>query len=112
MFTTSPLHDGSLLHVASHKLLSRAVAEASLRLRPLDTDAEEVSALALQCLSHLFTWVPLSAHIGARLLNIVFQFAALGAQVLVRIVVKSLTCVAITSHCSRAVTVRCPSPAA
>ena len=56
-------------------------AAGSAALAPFDSDSEEVAALALKCLGHLFTWIPLANNlIGPRLLSIVFQFAALGAH--------------------------------
>ena len=40
--------------------------------------AVEIATLALKCLSHLFTWVPLTTVISHRLLASVFHFAGLG----------------------------------
>ena len=51
-------------------------------LPPLDPDSEELSSLALACLAHLFSWIPLSAHITPTLLATVFCFAEFGCDVL------------------------------
>ena len=51
-------------------------------LPPLDPDSEELSSLALACLAHLFSWIPLSAHITPSLLATVFCFAEFGCDVL------------------------------
>ena len=51
-------------------------------LPPLDPDSEELSSLALACLAHLFSWIPLSVHITPSLLATVFCFAEFGCDVL------------------------------
>ena len=33
---------------------------------PLDSDSEEVAALALKCLAHMFTWIQLSSNVSSR----------------------------------------------
>ena len=64
-----------------HRLLKDGSPSSSVALAPFDSDSEEVAALALKCLGHLFTWIPLAGNlIEPRLLGVVFQFAALGAQ--------------------------------
>ena len=71
---------GGLLHVAKDMLGSSTAAEGS-RLLKIDSgvvDVVEVATLALKCLSHLFTWVPLSTVISPRLLAAIFHFAGLG----------------------------------
>ncbi len=85
-FTTSPVQQGSLLRAASHRLLGGrgrggggGGGEVVAVLAPFDSDSEEVSALALRCLAHLFTWIPLSSNINSHLLDVIFRFAALGA---------------------------------
>ena len=68
----------SLLHVAKD-LLSSEGSALSLHSRSITSDcAVEVATLALRCLSHLFTWVPLSTVISQRLLASTFHFAGLG----------------------------------
>ncbi len=77
-FTASPLQqDGSLLQFASRKLLSDGGTRptAARSDSPLGPDAEEVAALALRCLAHMFTWMQLTSNVSSRLLSIVFQFA-------------------------------------
>lgn len=60
----------SLLHVATNRL--------ALHLSPPEASIVEASALALKCLTHLFTWVPLTTVITARLLASIFHFVTLG----------------------------------
>ena len=57
---------------------SRACMES---LPPLDATAQELSLLALNCLSHLFSWIPLSATITPQLLSTIFHFAVFGCEV-------------------------------
>ncbi|XP_063286605.1 exportin-6 isoform X1 [Pelobates fuscus] len=47
----------------------------------LEAESERVCALALECLSHLFSWIPLSASITPSLLTTIFHFARLGCDV-------------------------------
>jgi len=71
---------GGLLHVAKDMLGNSATADGS-RLIKIDSgvvDVVEVATLALKCLIHLFTWVPLSTVISPRLLAAIFHFAGLG----------------------------------
>ena len=51
-------------------------------LPPLDPDSVELSSLALACLAHLFSWIPLSSSITPSLLATVFCFAEFGCDVL------------------------------
>jgi hypothetical protein len=60
----------SLLNVATNKL--------ALQMSPPEASVVEASALALRCLTHLFTWIPLTTVITARLLASIFHFATLG----------------------------------
>ncbi|KAG8433210.1 hypothetical protein GDO86_017484 [Hymenochirus boettgeri] len=46
----------------------------------LEAESERVCALALECLSHLFSWIPLSASITPSLLTTIFHFARLGCD--------------------------------
>ncbi|KAE8579138.1 hypothetical protein XENTR_v10023922 [Xenopus tropicalis] len=46
----------------------------------LEAESERVCALALECLSHLFSWIPLSASITPTLLTTIFHFARLGCD--------------------------------
>lgn len=47
---------------------------------PLDAEVEPVARLALQCLTHLFSWIPLSSHVTPRLMELVFRFVGMGAD--------------------------------
>ena len=67
----------SLLHVAKD-LLNRESLPLALNGSITADCAVEVATLALKCLSHLFTWVPLTTVISPRLLASVFHFAGLG----------------------------------
>ncbi|RLV89501.1 hypothetical protein DV515_00014837 [Chloebia gouldiae] len=46
----------------------------------LDTDSEYICSLALECLAHLFSWIPLSASITPSLLTTIFHFARFGCD--------------------------------
>ena len=64
------------MHVAKD-LLNQEVSSLGLH-GPISSDASvEVTTLALRCLAHLFTWVPLTTVISPRLLASVFHFAGL-----------------------------------
>ena len=67
----------SLLHIAKDLLNREDSAIGHLGQMPADR-AVEVATLVLKCLSHLFTWVPLTTVISPRLLASVFHFAGLG----------------------------------
>lgn len=47
---------------------------------PLDSKAEETCILSLKCLSHLFSWMPLSNVITPSILDTIFHFAGLGCD--------------------------------
>uniref|UniRef100_A0A8C5JTV9 Exportin 6 n=1 Tax=Junco hyemalis TaxID=40217 RepID=A0A8C5JTV9_JUNHY len=46
----------------------------------LDTDSEYICSLALECLAHLFSWIPLSTSITPSLLTTIFHFARFGCD--------------------------------
>ncbi|XP_076408149.1 exportin-6 isoform X2 [Peromyscus maniculatus bairdii] len=46
----------------------------------LDVESEYVCSLALECLAHLFSWIPLSASITPSLLTTIFHFARFGCD--------------------------------
>ncbi|KAK2152122.1 hypothetical protein LSH36_339g04009 [Paralvinella palmiformis] len=50
-------------------------------LPPLDAQSQYIAHLALNCLSHLFSWIPLSTTITPALLSTVFHYAAFGCEV-------------------------------
>ncbi len=47
---------------------------------PLDSATEKVCVLALKCLAHLFSWIPLSSSITPAILDTIFHFASLGCD--------------------------------
>lgn len=49
----------------------------------LDRESEHVCSLALECLAHLFSWIPLSASITPHLLATIFHFARFGCDAIV-----------------------------
>ncbi|KAL0617026.1 Exportin-6, partial [Plecturocebus cupreus] len=50
----------------------------------LDVESEYICSLALECLAHLFSWIPLSASITPSLLTTIFHFARFGCDVRAR----------------------------
>ncbi|XP_029431964.1 exportin-6 isoform X3 [Rhinatrema bivittatum] len=50
----------------------------------LDAEGEYVGSLALECLAHLFSWIPLSTSITPSLLTTIFHFARFGCDTRVR----------------------------
>ncbi|XP_067912796.1 exportin-6 isoform X2 [Heterodontus francisci] len=46
----------------------------------LDPESEHICSLALDCLTHLFSWIPLSASITPTLLTTIFHFARFGCD--------------------------------
>lgn len=46
----------------------------------LDPESEQVCSLALDCLTHLFSWIPLSTSITPTLLTTIFHFARFGCD--------------------------------
>ena len=68
------------MYVTAKDMLGREGGSGGGLLK-IDTgtvDAVEVATVALKCLNHLFTWVPLSTVIEPRLLAAIFHFAGLG----------------------------------
>ncbi|ELK10904.1 Exportin-6 [Pteropus alecto] len=47
----------------------------------LDAESEYICSLALECLAHLFSWIPLSASITPSLLTTIFHFARFGCDI-------------------------------
>ncbi|KAM6166674.1 exportin-6 isoform 1-T1 [Erethizon dorsatum] len=62
---------------SSAKLLSQPIPI-------LDAESEYVCSLALECLAHLFSWIPLSASITPSLLTTIFHFARFGCDIRAR----------------------------
>uniref|UniRef100_A0A8C9UN02 Exportin-6 n=1 Tax=Spermophilus dauricus TaxID=99837 RepID=A0A8C9UN02_SPEDA len=50
----------------------------------LDSESEYICSLALECLAHLFSWIPLSASITPSLLTTIFHFARFGCDIRAR----------------------------
>ncbi|XP_063286607.1 exportin-6 isoform X3 [Pelobates fuscus] len=77
----------TVLGLLTDDLLSNLVHTPSLAKQlsqpspSLEAESERVCALALECLSHLFSWIPLSASITPSLLTTIFHFARLGCDV-------------------------------
>ncbi len=46
----------------------------------LNSEAEPVARLALQCLTHLFTWIPLSSYVTPQLMELIFRFVGMGTE--------------------------------
>ena len=72
----------SLIHAASVRLLSGN--KASSPCLPMEPGTREVAELCLKCLAHIFTWCSPSLCVSSRLINILFQYAALETKVQVR----------------------------
>ena len=68
---------GSLLINMFKSPESRVQTEA---LPPLDASSHQLAVLCLNCLSHLFSWIPLSSTITPSLLSTIFHFAGFGCD--------------------------------
>ncbi|XP_077979557.1 exportin-6-like isoform X2 [Glandiceps talaboti] len=78
MFSTSPLQSGNILN----SMFQSGSSKMNMApLPPLDQDSEQLSGLALNCLNHLFSWIPLSTNITPSLLTTIFQFASFGCDI-------------------------------
>ncbi|XP_067127336.1 exportin-6 [Centruroides vittatus] len=73
----TPLYPGSLLH-SMFKSLSNKNLSQSIPI--LDTESYQLCVQGLNCLSHFFSWIPLSMHINSSLLTTIFQFASFGCD--------------------------------
>lgn len=78
VISSSPIPPGSIL---SNMFKSPQRHVETEQLPPLDTSSRQVAQLALGCLSHLFSWIPLSRTITTPLLSTIFHFAAFGCEV-------------------------------
>ena len=90
LFSTSPLNaaDPTLQQTGGNNLVGRLLnlspksrQNLGHPLPPLDPESEDVSCLALKCLAHLFSWIPLSSMITPALVSTVFYFAEFGCNV-------------------------------
>jgi len=77
VFTSSPLHTGSLLHAASLKVLNHARKSSPVVQLPLDPQGRNIAELCLKCFAHIFTWADLTSTVSSRLINVLFQYASL-----------------------------------
>ncbi|GFX36410.1 exportin-6 [Trichonephila clavipes] len=76
LFSTSPLHTGSLLS-GMFKSTSKNPFQC---MPPLDDESHQLSVLSLKCLAQLLSWIPLSSYITSSLLTTVFHFASFGCH--------------------------------
>lgn len=74
-FSSSPLHTGTLLCSVFKSLSNKNPFYSQ---PSLDAESHYTCTLALNCLSHLFGWIPLSTHITPNVLNVIFQYASFG----------------------------------
>uniref|UniRef100_A0A452TP23 Exportin-6 n=1 Tax=Ursus maritimus TaxID=29073 RepID=A0A452TP23_URSMA len=58
--------------------------ESGMPIPILDAESEYICSLALECLAHLFSWIPLSASITPSLLTTIFHFARFGCDIRAR----------------------------
>jgi len=77
IFTASPLHTGSLLQIASNKVLSHFVRHSPSRSLHLEPQSVHISSVCLKCFSQIFSWAHLPSAVNTRVINILFQFASL-----------------------------------
>jgi len=68
---------GTLLQSASTRALANVGKTRSLSL---DEESRTIASHCLKCIAHIFTWASLSRALTPRLLNTIFQFAALEAR--------------------------------
>ena len=88
MFSSSS-KDQTLQQPGSSSLVGRLLSNSPMKSRqnlghplpPLDSESEEISSLALKCLGHLFSWIPLSTTITPSLVSTVFYLAEFGCNV-------------------------------
>ena len=46
----------------------------------LNSELDLVVQVALQCLTHLFSWIPLSSHVTPQLMELIFRYVGMGTQ--------------------------------
>lgn len=68
---------GSLL---SNMFKSPQNRPQSEMIGPLDSSSQELARLALECLAHLFSWIPLSSTITPSLLSTIFHYVGFGCD--------------------------------
>ncbi|XP_033630549.1 exportin-6-like [Asterias rubens] len=79
-YGSSPLQSGSSI-IRSMFKTAPISKQNILPLPPLDQESEQVSLLCLNCLAHLFSWIPLSGNITPNLLSTIFHFANFGCDI-------------------------------
>lgn len=81
---TSYIQHKLIVVVVSDNLMSDLFKQPSgtqlEALPPLDSGTQELCALTLNCLAHLFSWIPLSTFITPSLLSTIFHFAGFGCE--------------------------------
>ena len=88
IFSSAASNDQTLQQPGSSSLVGRLLSNSPMKSRqnlghplpPLDSESEEISALALKCLGHLFSWIPLSTTITPSLVSTVFYLAEFGCN--------------------------------
>lgn len=89
IFASTSANDQTLQQPGSSNLVGRLFGNSPMKSRqnlghplpPLDLESEEISTLALTCLGHLFSWIPLSTTITPSLVSTVFYLAEFGCNV-------------------------------
>ena len=89
VFSSAASNDQTLQQHGSSSLVGRLLSNSPMKPRqnlghplpPLDSESEEISSLALKCLGHLFSWIPLSTTITPSLVSTVFYLAEFGCNV-------------------------------
>ena len=67
----------SLLHAAAGRVLASERKPSPELQLPLDPGIQQVAEMCLKCLAHIFTWCSPSLCVNSRLINVLFQYAAL-----------------------------------
>ncbi|PIK40064.1 putative exportin-6 [Apostichopus japonicus] len=79
-YGSSPLQSGS--HLIRTMFKTPPSNKQNLQpLPPLDHESELLTSLCLNCLTHFFSWMPLSAHISSNLLTVIFHLANFGCDI-------------------------------
>ncbi|XP_078274095.1 exportin-6 isoform X1 [Rhinoraja longicauda] len=71
-------NSGDLLSSLLHAPLAAKLLNQPIPI--LDPESEHVCSLALDCLTHLFSWIPLSTSITPALITTIFHFARFGCD--------------------------------
>jgi len=69
-----------LLHHKSHVTATSSLLSASVKLQRFDSHSHVICSVALRCLIHLFSWIPLSSSITPSILRVIFRFAEFGCE--------------------------------